>query len=187
MPKKGKQLSELDYFPADVVGLKFDRAAFFTKLRSELKKRTASQNPKLKYAYLCKGMTAPDLIQMTSNMCTAFDNKLSWIDYVFIYEIDAKTPTGAPMIWMECPMVFSPKSLNTFVYYYEKHMEDDYFRDYIRGAITFPAFVLQSALTHAGLNLIHEKSPNFWRTEANAQTVIKAINEAASTYIKKIY
>ena len=102
---------------SDVVGLKFDRAAFFTKLRSELKKRTANQNPKLKYAYLCKGMTAPDLFQMTSNMCTAFDNKLSWIDYVFIYEIDAKTPTGAPMIWMECPMVFSPKSLNTFVYY----------------------------------------------------------------------
>ena len=48
MPRKGEQLSELDYFPADVAGLKFDRMAFFKKLRIDLKKRTASQNPKLK-------------------------------------------------------------------------------------------------------------------------------------------
>ena len=26
MPKKGDQLSELDYFPADVAGLKFDKS-----------------------------------------------------------------------------------------------------------------------------------------------------------------
>lgn len=187
MPKKGEQLSELDYFPADVAGLKFDRAAFFKKLRLELKKRTASQNPVLRYAYLCKGMTPADVVQMTSNICSPFDNKLSWIDYAFIYEINAKSETGAPLIWMECPLMFTPKSLNTFVYYYKKRKEDEFFKDYIRGSITFPMFVMQAALVKEGLELMDEKSPLFWKKEENAKKVLGVILNMAEQYRKKTY
>lgn len=187
MPRKGEQLSELDYFPADVAGLGFDRAAFFKKLRIELKKRTASQNPKLKYALLCKGMTPADVVQMTSNICSPFDNKLSWVDYAFIYEIDAKSESGAPLIWMECPLMFTPKSLNTFVYFYEKKREDEFFKDYIRGSITFPAFVIQAALTKAGLELMNERADNYWKKPENSQKVLSVILNMAEQYKKRNY
>ena len=121
------QQSHLNYSIVESGLLQFDRLEAFKLLRAGLK--LYKPDAKLLYAWVGPGMSPADLLLMTSNMRDPDAEIIGKIDYLLVYAYIRQYPNGSKemMYWVECPMLFSPKSLNTFMYYTKNNKVKEFF------------------------------------------------------------
>lgn len=180
--------SKLDFSPVDVANLSFNRMNLFKYLRASLK--SYKPNMKLLYGYLNDGLDANKIIQMLSNTITAYDSFETKIDYCFAYSFivrqrDPQTGEMAnqEMVWLEAPMFYTPKSLNTFAYYVNLNREKEFLDDYVNRPTFFGKWIMDDYLKEImDLDLIHENAPNYWKNPRNAGNVMKAFAEMSNMY-----
>lgn len=127
---------------------------------------------------------------MLSNTVTEYDSFETKIDYCFAYSFivrqrDPQTGEMAnqEMVWLEAPMFYTPKSLNTFAYYVNLNREKEFLDDYVNRPTFFGKWIMDDYLKEImDLDLIHENAPNYWKNPRNAGNVMKAFAEMSNMY-----
>lgn len=187
------QQSRLNYSIVDAGLQTFDRSAAFKKLLAGLK--IYKPDVKLIYATVGEGMNPAEIIKSVSIMRNPDEETLKRIDYVFVYEYirNYRDILKEKMYWVECPMLFSPKSLNTFMYYKKHGNLQEYFTDYIQSTQKIKPVIFNQYLTQvSGLSVrpkivdpkTNEKvdDPIYWKRPENTKKVIEAITQMSVMY-----
>lgn len=190
------QQSKLNYSIVDAGLQTFDRAEAFKKLLAGLK--IYKPDAKLIYATVGEGMTPAELLKTVSIMRDPGEEMIKRIDYVFVFEYirHYKDILNERMYWVECPMLYSPKSLNTFMYYKKRGRLQEFFADYmgstqkIKPAI-FNQYLEQEAHLDSRPKLTDPKTkeriqnPNYWKLPENSNRMIEAITKMSTLYREK--
>lgn len=187
------QQSKLNYSIVDAGLQTFDRSTAFKKLLAGLK--IYKPDIKLIYATVGEGMNPAEIIKSVSIMRNPDEETLKRIDYVFVYEYirNYRDILKEKMYWVECPMLFSPKSLNTFMYYKKHGNLQEYFTDYIQSTQKIKPVIFNQYLTQvSGLSVrpkivdskTNEKvdDPMYWKRPENTKKVIEAITQMSVMY-----
>ncbi len=191
------QESKLKYSIVDAGLQRFDRVKAFTELRACLK--LYKSDAKLIYAWLGEGMSASDLLKITSIYRDPDDEVVKRIDYALIYEYYRTYPNGMKeqMYWVESPMLYTPKSLNVFVYYKKHGRLKEYMEDYMLSTMKVKPQIFNDYLTQMGKLSDRPKmqdpiskeridNPNYWKREENSSRVIKLLTEMSVLYREKM-
>lgn len=187
-----KYQSKLSYSPVDLIKVKYDRSAIFRELRAQLK--GFSSTSKLYFGLLNKDLTPNDVIRMLSILGSDMDQNIRRIDYCLIYRL--KTSKNVPMIWIEAPAFFSPKSLSSYAYSKHLGLIGDFLKEYRERSIVFPEQIFFQYL-HEIYGLIDpcpnsqmdKSDPRFdqWiRNPKNSSTVIRAVSEMSEMYAPRV-
>lgn len=190
------QQSRLNYSIVDAGLQAFDRADAFKKLLAGLK--VYKPDIKLIYATVGEGMTPAELLKTVSIMRDADEEMVKRIDYVFVYEYvrQYRNLMSERMYWVECPMLFSPKSLNTFMYYKKRGGLQEYFSDYMMSTQKIKPAIFNQYLTQVSHLSIRPKmvdpktqekvdDPLYWKHPENSKKVIEAITQMSVMYREK--
>ena len=187
------QQSKLNYSIVDAGLQVFDRSEAFKKLLAGLK--VYKPDIKLIYATVGEGMTPAELLKTVSIMRDADEEIVKRIDYVFIYEYVRQYHNlmSERMYWVECPMLFSPKSLNTFMYYKKRGGLKEYFADYMMSTQKIKPAIFNQYLTQVSHLSTRPKmvdpstnekmdDPRYWKRPENSKKVIEAVTQMSVMY-----
>ena len=187
------QQSKLNYSIVDAGLQVFDRSEAFKKLLAGLK--VYKPDIKLIYATVGEGMTPAELLKTVSIMRDADEEIVKRIDYVFIYEYvrQYRDLMSERMYWVECPMLFSPKSLNTFMYYKKRGGLKEYFADYMMSTQKIKPAIFNQYLTQVSHLSTRPKmvdpstnekmdDPRYWKRPENSKKVIEAVTQMSVMY-----
>lgn len=187
------QQSRLNYSIVDAGLQVFDRSEAFKKLLAGLK--VYKPDIKLIYATVGEGMTPAELLKTVSIMRDADEEIVKRIDYVFIYEYVRQYHNlmSERMYWVECPMLFSPKSLNTFMYYKKRGGLKEYFADYMMSTQKIKPAIFNQYLTQVSHLSTRPKmvdpstnekvdDPRYWKRPENSKKVIEAVTQMSVMY-----
>ena len=190
------QQSRLNYSIVDAGLQVFDRADAFKKLLAGLK--VYKPDIKLVYATVGEGMTPAELLKTVSIMRDPEEEVVKRIDYVFVYEYirQYRNMMSERMYWVECPMLFSPKSLNTFIYYKKRGRLQEYFKDYMMSTQKIKPGIFNQYLSQVANLSVRPKmvdqntkekvdDPRYWKRPENSKKVIEAITQMSVMYREK--
>lgn len=190
------QESRLNYSIVEAGLLQFDRNKAFTDLRAGLK--IYKPDAKLLYACIGDGMTYQDLLRSTSIYRSPEEDEIKRIDYVFVYEYLRTYPNGMQeqMYWVECPMLYTPKSLNTFALYQKNGKLAEFFQDYMRSTMKVKPQIFNDYMTQMARLSIRPKmidpktkdrvqNPHYWKLPENSEKVIRAISQMSIMYCER--